>query len=333
MKKILLTLALLLPIIANAGQTLITLGEPDWPLDEPKATFNFDGVTAPALDIHANISDLDLLVSSTGNWRGALNAAVRGIYLPANQKVKSWMYTTSPPGAAPQITETDFSYGNIHFKQRPIVAIGPKRLMDRLCELGFTHCDAQPFLKDFGSVLVVPADNTSVTSIWDLAKPGVCYATSGELREAGSFSRYKRTLFAMAELERGTAAAQALVDTVYSKDRGGIIMHRDVPYSMINDGCASLLFYHIYKQADADLPGKFRAYPLGGATDFLSPAEGNIQGTQWRVMVEQNIDWTQYVLPQIKRAAEIHKNGHRFIMMLDSQAFTDIMPDFWVQRP
>jgi len=338
MKKLLFLILMSLSITAIAEQKNISLGELDWPLDRPAASFNFDGVTAPALDIHANISDLDLLVSSTGNWRQLLVESFELIYLPKNTHVNSWMFTTSPPGGLNQIIQSDFSYGNIHFNQRPGIVVGPKRLMVSLCDAGVTQCDERAFLRDFGSVLVTSASNTSVTSIWDLAKPDVCFVTSGELTEPGSYGRYKRTLQAMAELERGPDAAQELVDAVYAKDRGGRIMHRDTVTEMARDNsCAALLFYHIYKQADTDFPGTLKAFTLGGAPSFLEPAPGNIRGTQWHVKIDPEYPlYTTDIYDWINKYTRIkiqQDNAFHFLQMLDSQTFTDMMPGFWVERP
>ncbi len=337
MKALLLLLAIMATSMAQAEQVKITLGELNWPLDEPAASFNFDGTTAPALDIHATITDLDLLVSSTGNWRGLLGASINQLLLP-DSGIKSIMHTTSPPGGMAQIISSDFSYGNIHFKQRPGVVVGPKKLMKSLCNGGATFCDERPFLRDYGSVLVTSIGNTSVKSIWDLAKPGICFATSGELTEPGSYGRYKRTLFAMAKLERGEEAAQELVDTVYASDRGGRIMHRDVVTELLrDDNCAALLFYHIYMQAEADLPGRLQAFILGGAVDYINPAVGNIRGTQYRVKIVPNYDFGNvdiydWIRSYRRLITQLH-NADEFIEMLDSDEFTNMMPGYWVERP
>jgi hypothetical protein len=167
-----------------------------WPADAKEASPNITELTAnTATDLHGNVGQCDLVLSTAGNYHMALRD-LWGLYLakfPAGAAPANWFYSTSPPIAAEQITHQQLQLGNISLGCRPSVAVAPKPVIDKLIAAGITEGQPLGVFENRGNVMLVKKGNPKkIRSVWDLAKPGVRVVTPNPEFEKGTFTKLHR---------------------------------------------------------------------------------------------------------------------------------------------
>jgi len=130
----------------------------DWPADGGYQEPSLGEPTANLVnDLHAGISQCDMVLTTAGNYHTALKE-LWDLYLmkfPADDPLRNWYYTTSPPIAKQQITNSLVQFGNVKARCRPQIAVGPKALVDSLVSAEFSVGGAVPIGKTRGNVLLV----------------------------------------------------------------------------------------------------------------------------------------------------------------------------------
>jgi uncharacterized protein (DUF1330 family) len=325
---------------AQAAPPLIT-GTPvidrpqllNWPEDLPVVQPDITEPTTNLLsDLHANVAECDIALSSPGNFHMALSAMWHQVYLPSVTVlgIKNWFFTTSPPISADQIANEHVGVGNFRSSCRPQVAIGNKAVMDDLAVRGYTDGAPVAIIRNRGNVLLVKNGNPKmITGIWDLERADVRVAFPNQETEPSSFSNYSNSLYNMAVNERGTAAADALYNSVFNNTavygkwlNGYRIHHREVPWSVsIGHADVALLFYHTARHAARTFPRRFDIIPLGGTPDNPQPVAGNAVVTLYAVRITGA--WTQ----------KQYDARERLMSALTSSAFTTILQQHGLERP
>lgn len=305
----------------------------NWPEDLPARQPDLTEPTTNLLsDLHANVADCDMVLSSPGNFHMALHDLWFDVYLPSvtDLNLKNWFFTTSPPISPDQITNQHVGLGNFRSSCRPQVAIGNQTVMDDLAVRGYTDGTPVAIIRNRGNVLLVKKGNPKlITGIWDLERDDVRVAFPNQDRESSSFDNYRNSLYNMAVNERGTAAADTLYNavfnntTVYGKWLNGYrIHHREVPWSVsIGHADAAILFYHTALYAVRTFPKRFEIVPLGGTPDNPQPVTGNAVATNYAVRIAGT--WT----PKQYEARE------RLMSALQSSEFTAILQRHGLERP
>lgn len=297
----------------------------DWPLDIPASGPDLSEPTSNRIfDLHARISnceDVNVVLSTAGNYHMALRDLWYDYFLPQNADLlKNWFYTTSPPIAPEQIQANSVMFGNVRLECRPLVAVGPIGIMDRLQELQFTEGDPIPVIRNYGNVILVKKGNPRhIRSIWDLGRPDVRVVTSNPYTEEGSFGNYRDSIYNIARHDKSAPAgwdADRLFDAIFNngpldkrQDKkslpnknahvkwlaGKRIHHREVPWSIAyGQADAGLLFYHLALYMVRTFPDKFDIVPLGGSVDFPEPVRGNRVATLYIVRINGNLNADQY---------------------------------------
>lgn len=364
----LLFLTLLTATISFAGVPTIT-GSPtidkpqllEWPLDRPikdsKEYLKTD-LSEPTAnninDLHANISkcdDINVILSTAGNYHMALRDLWYDHYLPSNSElIGNWFYTTSPPISPDQIEKTMLTFGNIRLECRPIIAVGPRALMDNLKGKNFIDEDADiKVIKNQGNVILVKKGNPkNIKTIWDLGRKNIKVVTSNPDTEKGSFGNYSASIYNIALNDNNKPAgwtAERLFNSIFnSTDKfdsqnfkhknksqhrnrikwlaGKRIHHREVPWSIAyGQADAGLMFYHLALYMVRTFPDKFDIVPLGGTTDEPVPVEGNKQATLFIAPINGEFTTEQYM------ARDALINSYQ------SSVFTDILGSHGLLRP
>lgn len=311
----------------------------DWPADAPAGLPDLTEETANRLfDLHGDIAscgDVDLVLSTAGNYHMALRDLWRDVLLPtAGDAIRTWYYTTSPPISPEQIANENVTFGNLALRCTPQVAVGPNGLIQTLIADGVTEGDPIPIIRNRGNVLLVKKGNPRhIRSVWSLARPFVRFVTSNPDTEPGSFGNYSTSLYQIALMDPSPPvpwfSAEDLFDAVFNRDRphpkwlaGGRIHHREVPWSVaFGRADAGMLFYHLALHAVRTFPDRFDIVPLGGTVEDPQPVAGNRIATLFAVRIAG--DWT----PRQLVAREL---------LLDaflSEDFTTILDQAGLDRP
>lgn len=277
------------PIAPGAADVPLNFGTPTierppllaWPQDAAAAVDLTEGGANTLNDLHGEIGQCDLLLSTAGNYHMALKELwplyTRRYGTPAN-----WLYTTSPPIAHDQIAMGGFSVGNLRVTARPQVAVAPQRMVQRLIEAGFADGAPRPLYTTRGNALLVKKGNPkNIRDVFDLARPDVRVATPNPRLERDSFEVYARSIYGIATHACDAHAAQQLFDAVFNRPQAGKwyagtrIHHREVPWSVaFGHADAGILFYHLARHAVATFADVFDIVPLGGTADAPAPLAG-----------------------------------------------------------
>ncbi|MBX2854623.1 MAG: substrate-binding domain-containing protein, partial [Rhodobacteraceae bacterium] len=220
----------------------------DWPRDYGRKNPNLEEPSANILfDLHAQIRECDIALSTSGNFHMALLDLWKEEFLPSfpeDAPIGNWMYTTSPPISVEQLQEGHVQFGNFLGACPVQVAGGPGRVMNKLKDMGVVEGDPLPLLSNYGNVLLVKKGNPkNIQSIWDLGREDVTVVTSNPVTEAGSFSNYRDSIYHIAlndpEPPEGMTA-EKLFDRVFNGATGregkwvsgARIHHREAPWSI-----------------------------------------------------------------------------------------------------
>lgn len=299
----------------------------EWPLDIDATDPDLSEPTANNInDLHARISkcdDINVVLSTAGNYHMALRDLWYDYFLPRNKDIiRNWFYTTSPPISPEQIQNLTLTFGNVRLECRPIIAVGPKGLMDTLAKLNVIEGDPIPVIKNQGNVILVKKGNPKkIKSIWDLGRKDIKVVTSNPYTEKGSFSNYRDSIFNIALNDADKPAnwtAERLFNAVFNstekynkhnymhthkpKHRNRIkwlsgkrIHHREVPWSIAyGQADAGLIFYHLALYMVRTFPDKFDIVPLGGTVENPQPLDGNKQATMFITRIKGELNNDQY---------------------------------------
>ena len=299
----------------------------EWPLDIPATDPDLSEPTANNInDLHARISncnDINVVLSTAGNYHMALRDLWYEHFLPSNSQIlRNWFYTTSPPISPEQIQNLTLTFGNVRLECRPIIAVGPRRLMNTLSDLKLIDGDPIPVIKNQGNVILVKKGNPKkIKTIWDLGRKDVKVVTSNPDTENGSFSNYRDSIYNIALNDLNKPAnwsAERLFNSIfnstakfdkhlgkhsyksngYNKTKwlaGKRIHHREVPWSIVyGQADAGLIFYHLALYMVRTFPDKFDIVPLGGTVENPAPVEGNNQATLFIVRINGALNNDQY---------------------------------------
>jgi hypothetical protein len=309
-----------------------------WPQEVDAAVPDLTESTANRLtDLHGNIGNcenMDLVLSTAGNYHMALRDLWRNLLLPSyGDQIKNWYYTTSPPIAAEQITNKYVAFGNLSLHCVPQVVVAPNPVIQRLQSLGLTDGAPFPVFQNRGNVILVKKGNPKhIKTVWDLGRPNVKVVLPHKTLEKSTFDNYSGSIYNIAANDPYHPfgwTAEHLFDSIFNnrmiKDKwlsGGRIHHREVPWSVAYGRAdAGLLFYHLALDAVRTFPDMFEIVPLGGTVDDPSPLQGN------RIGVHQGIrilgDWTGAQADAREKLVE----------KLQSSEFTEILMHHGMNRP
>lgn len=277
-----------------------------WPRYGGGQTPDLTEPTANTLnDFTGEIRDCDITLSTAGNYHMALHE-LWPTYLAMfsdQERPRNWFFTTSPPVAPAQIANKQLQVGNLKSECLPQVAVGPKRMIEKLKAAGVTEGEPAEVYVNKGSVLLVKKGNPKrIHSVWDLARRDVKVTTSNPEKEPGSFEGYRDTIYGVAANDkhppRGLTA-----DTLFSRifngasgnpDKwitGTMIHHREVPWSVAyGKADVGILFYHLALHAVRQFPDTFEIVPLGGTVTDPQPLPGNKVGVHYAVRIKG--DWS-----------------------------------------
>lgn len=313
----------------------------DWPRDVPAPTPDLTEPTNNRLaDLHGEIQDcsnMDLVLSTAGNYHMALRDLFRDVLLPGSD-IENWYYTTSPPIAVDQIASSVVGFGNLELGCRPMVAVGPRALVDALAARtypdGTTYAEG-PAVRVFnnrGNVILVRRGNPrQIRDVWDLGRPDVTVVTPHPCLETGTFQNYSGTIYNVAANDpagHGGWTAERLFDSIFSSRRpgkwliGARIHHREVPWAIAyGQADAGVIFYHLALDAVRNFPDTFEIVPLGGTVESPQPLPGNQVGAHFAVRIRG--PWTD----------EQRANREALMTALTSADFGAILERHGLARP
>lgn len=270
-----------------------------WDLDRPSLNPDLSEPTSNRIyDLHLNIADctqIDSILSTSGNYHMALREYWFERFLTAHPEIKNWYFSTSPPISPEQAQNSALSFGNVHLRCQPHLAVGPQSIMDKLRADGLSEGDPIPLLRNQGNVLLVKKGNPkNIRTIWDLARKDVKIATSNPFTEPGSFGNYHASLYRMAFLERGKIAADRFHRAIFgTQDKwitGARIHHREVPHLIAFERAdAAPLFYHLAIYFQRTFPDRFEIVPLGGTANNPNPKPGNRVAQLYMIRINTNL--------------------------------------------
>ena len=315
----------------------------DWPADFTEANPYLTEPTANRLsDLHGQIGECDIVLSTAGNYHMALRE-LWPVYLNKYAKgldIKTWYYTTSPPIAPQQVANKTVQFGNLNLNCVPQVAVGPKKLIEKLVQMGVTDGKPVKILKNNGNVIIVKKGNPkNIKSVWDLGRPDVTLVTPNPKMENGSFSNFSGSIYDIAKSDTAPPAgmtADKLFDSIFNSDQSGCgtsgkkcnwvsgkrIMHREQPWAVDSGAAdAGVIFYHLALYFTRTFPDKFEIVPLGGTADKPEPVKGN------KVAV------LQAVKIKGKWSAKQKKAQEKLMAALRSDEFTSILSKHGIRRP
>lgn len=335
---------LLFTINASAEMPIIT-GKPL--MDVPKLLDwqKYGGLSKPDIseptantlnDLTGEINHCDVNLSTAGNYHMALHE-LWPYYLSMfeeNDRPKTWMFTTSPPVSPEQIANRNLQVGNLYSKCLPQVAVGPKRLTDRLASAGVTESSSVEVFINRGSVLLVKKGNPKrIRSIWDLSRRDVRLVTSNPENEKGSFEEYRNTIYGIASSDPKpphNMNADTLFNRIFNGKSGNPekwltgarVHHREVPWSVAyGKADVGVMFYHLALHAVRQFPDKFEVVPLGGTVENPEPLPGNGISSHYAVRIKG--DWTAKQLDA----------RERLMMALTSEKFGAILAKHGMLAP
>ncbi|MGD8593503.1 MAG: substrate-binding domain-containing protein [Gammaproteobacteria bacterium] len=337
-RNLAIVLSCLLPLTAMAEAPKIT-GKPiieqppllHWTLDYEKSKADLEEQTANRVnDLHAGISQCDLVFSTAGNYNMALKELFYDHFLKHNPEITNWFYTTSPPVSFQHAQTNEFTMGNFRSICVPTVAAGPKKLMEKLEKAGLLASKPIPVIRNQGNVLLVKKGNPkNIKSIWDLGRPDVKVVTSNPYNEAGSFGNYSNSIYNIAASEKSEKEAKELFDSLFNGEQGkwyaaDRIHHRGVPWSVAyGHADAGPMFYHLALHSKRQFPDMFDIVPLGGTVEQPQAAKGNKIGTMFIAKLKGNDALTE----SQKRYQE------KFIQEFMTPEFTKILEKHGLTRP
>jgi len=286
----------------------------DWPGDFPNVKPYLTEPTANRLnDLHGEIGQCDIVLSTAGNYHMALKEMWRD-YLKKNAKlldIKTWYYTTSPPISPPQIQNKALVFENLKLNCVPQVAVGPKKLINKLKKLGLNDGPPVKVIKNYGNVIVVKKGNPkNIKSVWDLGRSDVTLVTPNPKMEPGSFGNFSSSIYNIAKNDPNPPkgmTADKLFNSIFNTPQkncstagknqcrwvsGKRIMHREQPWA-INSGNADagFIFYHLALYFTRTFPDKFEIVPLGGTASKPAPVKGNKVGVLQAIRIKG--DWSK----------------------------------------
>jgi hypothetical protein len=307
-----------------------------WPRDVQNVVPDLTEPTANRVsDLHARISDCDLVVSTAGNYHMALRELWYDVFLPnytSDLGLKNWFFTTSPPITLDQIGNGILTIGNISLTCRPQVAVGPLSFINQLTAAGYTTGSPVPVYHSRGNVLLVKKGNPRhIQNIWDLRLPNVKIVTPNPETEKSTFDNYAQTIYFIALNDEQNAPggwdADKLFNAIFNSTTaekwltGTRIHHREVPWSVaFGNADVGVLFYHVALDAVRNFPDLFEIVPLGGTVEDPQPLPGNKISSHYAIRIQGSWTSTQ------QTAAD------RFISALGSDAFTDILVSHGLTR-
>jgi len=336
MKKTIISISLLLasnslfaiPTITHKPE-LVAPNILDWGVDRPPSPIDLTEPTSNRInDIHSDVKDCDIVLSTSGNYHMALSEIWYDHFLKNNPRIGNWIYTTSPPVSFEHIQSGELSAGNWRTGCRPDVAVGPIKLMNKLQDARLVKGDPIPFIQNQGNVLLVRAGNPkNIQTIWDLGRDDVRVVTSNPDSEPGSFGNYSKSIFNIALNDDSEASADVLFNRVFNNNNnkwvaGHRIHHREVPQA-IKDGHADagMMFYHLALYIKNRFPNDFDIVPLGGSVESPQPMAGNKVGTLYIARIKGRTRFGSYKLREY------------LISKLLSDDFTDILHKHGLLRP
>ncbi len=315
----------------------------DWPSEIKGVKPTLTEPTANRLnDLHGQIGQCDLVLSTAGNYHMALREAWKD-YLDKfaeSLKIKTWYYTTSPPISPKQISNKTVQFGNLKLNCVPQVAVGPKKLIKKLVSMSVTDGEPVKILKNYGNVILVKKGNPKkIKGVWDLGRADVTLVTPNPKLEPGSFGNFSGSIYNIAKNDPNPPkgeSAEKLFNSIFNSNQGECggekkkcnwvsgkrIMHREQPWA-INSGAADagVIFYHLALYFTRAFPDKFEIVPLGGTIDKPKPLEGNKVGVLQAVRIKGS--WT----PNQKKAQD------ELIKTFESEKFTKILKKHGIRRP
>ncbi len=279
----------------------------DWPTDRPAGNPDITEPTANrALDLHADIADCDMVLSTAGNHHMALRELWYDVYLKDYVPgLRNWYYTTTPPVAQEQIANQILTLSNFTGRCRPQVAVGPAPTMTALQSAGVTDGAPQAIWKNRGNVILVKKGNPrNVRSIWDLGRDSVRVVTPNPTKERNSFENYRDTIYNVAANAPAPPAGQTaeqLFNNVFNNPdkpnkwlAGSRTHHRELPWSVAYGRAdAAVIFYHLALDAVRTFPDLFEIVPLGGTAANPQPLPGNRIGQHFAVRINGTWNPTQ----------------------------------------
>jgi len=314
----------------------------EWPRDFKKRKPDLTEPTANRLnDFHGVIGRCDMSVSTAGNYHMALRE-IWQIYLRKYARrygIKTWFYTTSPPISPKQVANSLVQFGNLDVRCKPMVAIGPKKLIKKLKAMRVTQGRDVPIVKNYGNVILVRKGNPkNIRSVWDLGRKDVTLVTPNPYKEKGSFGNFSGSIYNVAASDPNPPAgmtAKKLFNSIFNTDQSGCtnggkckwvagkrIMHREQPWAVASGKAdAGFIFYHLALYFTRTFPDKFEIVPVGGTASRPRPAKGNKIGVMRAIRVKGR--WTRN---QIRAREALFRT-------LQSRAFTRILKRHGLRRP
>lgn len=331
------------PVIVQPKELL------DWPQDTPQGNPYLTEPTSNRLnDLHGQIMDCDMVLSTGGNYHMALKELWRDYYLPkyaSKLGLRNWFYTTSPPVTPAQFKTSSVQFGNLDAKCAPQVAVGPQGIMDKLVAEGAITGKPLPILKNYGNVILIRKGNPkNIHSIWDLGRPDVSVVTPNPSLEKGAFGNFSGSIYNIAANDKHPPAnmtAEKLFNAIFNNPgaqngsasnsrpkwvAGKRIMHREQPFMVANGYAdAGVIFYHLARYMTETFPDKFDWVPLGGTKEAPSPVAGNKVGVFKIVALKS---------PAGKRWTKKQKAATKaLISSFNSKEFTRILEKHGLRRP
>lgn len=310
-----------------------TIVEPnllDWGRDRAPSKADLSEPTSNRIhDFHADIKHCDLVISTSGNYHMVMTPYLYNEFLPMYPNLGTWFATTSPPISLDHLESGELTIGNLSSECLPTVAIGPKKVMDRLIDKDLIIGEPIPIIKNQGNVILVRKGNPkNIESVWDLGRDDVVVTSSNPFTEPGSFGNYSNSLYNIAKNEFNDVSAEILFNQVYNSEirnkwvSGKRIHHREVPQRIADgDADATIIFYHLAKYIKDRFPDKFDIIPLGGSIEHPKPVPGNKVGTLYIARTT---------------AAQSGKKGryaHKVIKGFQSAEFTQLLEKHGLKRP
>jgi len=312
----------------------------NWPSDFKKTAPNLTEPTSNRLnDLHGELGGCDLVLSTSGNYHMALKEIWQKD-LVKRSLIKNWFYTTSPPISPDQATTKTVQFGNLSLNCNPNVAVGPKKIINRLKKANLTVGEPVKIIKNQGNVILVKKGNPkNIKSIWDLGRKDVTVVTPNPLSERGSFGNFSNTIYNIALNDLTPPKnmnATKLFNSIFNTDQkkcdvilktckwvsGKRIMHREQPWAInSNKADAGVIFYHTALYIKNAFPDKFDVVMLGGTIKNPTPLKGNKIGVLQAVRLKG--DWSNSQLA----ATEILMGS------LTSDRFTQILKKYGINRP
>jgi hypothetical protein len=309
----------------------------EWPLDGGVVAPSLHAATSNVLyDLHANIDNCDLVLSTEGNFHMVLHdiwPQVLAMPMSDGRPLQNVIYSTSPPVVVAQLENGTLQFDNLRLNSRPSVAVATKSVIDRLTAKGLTDGAATPLYQDRGVVILVKRGNPkAIRTLWDLGRAGVRLVTPNPELEPVAFDAYLKSIFRIAQNDaqppREWTAAK-LIDTLFNGKSGDNlkwlagerIHHRDAPWSVAYGRAdAAVIYHHIGRYTWKTFPDIFDIIPLGGTVDDPRPLPGTGIGTRYIVAIKG--DW----------AARQREARDKLIGILLGESFTAVLEQHGLQR-